>query len=630
MAFSAYSVAVRVSLVQDVTHGLARMSTALATTGRDVENLHGKLRAMGALTMGGAALLGGGMMGLHAMRAGLEEARKFQTEVANLRTLGIGEAATQDAVKFVKAMDVIGVSWTEKMRLFTEAQGVFRQSGVSGPGALAAAKLATPFLAQMRFANASLHPDEAGKMDASSMAMLRFVEMRGGLNSPQRFKEIATQGYKAIQGSKGNVSWELYRQFLATSGVAGQGMSDTAMFGQMEPVIGELKSRAGTAYMTSFNRLNGLVKLPNQVAHDLVNAGIWDGSKITWNSQGGIKAFAGNPLRDAQTFGTSQFDWYKANVLPWYQRAGFTPQQMDREDALIGGRTGGMMFSVFRRQQHVIEASVEAQRVAMTPEQAAAVGGRTLAGRRIQVSAQWANVKEAAGEALIPLAVAALGAFLPVLKAISDFSLKHPGMFKALILGFTGLSIMAVIGGYVLLLRAAFIGLGLVFSMLGGGGVIAGVVVGLGRLRAAMSILMIEGLLPWIGRLGLLFLRFMGPIGLVITAVALLITFWPQISAFFRKVKNGIADMLGIGAPGVVTTEQTNLLGGGERKRSPYVPSAAAMNRFASGGVVMMDGRKVGEIVSGHQAKATSQTRVGVVRHDPSATPAATAGGYHR
>lgn len=629
MSFSAYSVAVRLRLIENVTHGLTGMASRLAATGRSVDNLQGKLKTIGALAAGGAALIGVGAFGLHGLRAATEEAEKFQTQVANLRTLGIGEAATRDAVKFVKSMDIMGVSWTEKMKLFGEAQGIFRQSGLSGPAQLAAAKLATPYLAQMRFANAALHPDKAGQLDSSSLAMMRFVEMRGGLNSPQRFKQLADSGFKAIQASGGNVSWELYRQFLATGGVAAQGMSDTAMFGEMEPVIGELKSRAGTAYMTAFNRLNGLVKLPNQVAHDLVKAGIWDGSKIEWNSQGGVKQFHGNPLKDAQTFHTSQFQWYKANILPWYAREHMTGDQMDREDALIGGRTGGMLFSIFRRQQHVIEQSVHAQAAAMTPAQAAATAARTMRGRRLQVGAQWANVKEAAGEAILPLAVSALSALIPVLKSIADFSIKHPGMFKALILGFAGLSVMAVVGGYCMLLRSAFMALGLVMSLVGGGGG-ALQLVGAGfRMMAPWLI----RLVPWVLRGAAAFLEFIGPIGWTILAITALIAFWPQITAMFKGIKNWLSDLdIFHRKPGHGWNDVKPNFAPGQPEQGPsrYVPTSGDMKAFAVHGTVHIDGKKVGAIVSGHQAKAIGQTQVGVVRHDPGATPAAPGAGATR
>jgi hypothetical protein len=263
------------------------------------------------------------------------------------------------------------------MKRMVEAQGVFRESGLSGPDALRGAEIAAPLLSKIAFANAALHPDKAGQMDTNALAMMRFVEMRGGVNDPKQFNTIANLGYKAIQTSGGNVSWDLYRQFMATGGVAAQGMNNKALFGEMEPIIGELKSRAGTAYMTAFNRLTGITRVPNQVAHELVNQGLWDGSKIEWNSQGGIKTMRGNPLKDMGTFSASQIEWYVKNVIPMYDRMKLSDPDRNREDALLGGRTGGMMFSIIRRQLGPIGLSVAAQAKAMDIDQAGGAAANT-------------------------------------------------------------------------------------------------------------------------------------------------------------------------------------------------------------------------------------------------------------
>jgi len=62
---------------------------------------------------------------------------------------------------------------------------------------------------------------------------------------------------------------------MAKAGTAAFGLSNKALFAELEPIIGELKgSSAGDALMTAYNRLNGIIKLPNQVTHDLMKMGI--------------------------------------------------------------------------------------------------------------------------------------------------------------------------------------------------------------------------------------------------------------------------------------------------------------------------------------------------------------------
>jgi hypothetical protein len=233
-------------------------------------------------------------------------------------------------------------------------------------------------------------------------------------------------------------------------------------------------------------------------------------------------------------------------------------------------------------------------------------------------------------------------------------------------------------------LRAAFMGLGMVFQALR----IPGLVVMFGRLGSALGILgggALRALLPLVARLAPLFLRFLGPVGLAITAIFLLVRYWPQISSFLGKVRDGFVGLIqrvlgwvgrlfktkapagstvGSGAQtdgqGNVVRGPLRFYGGGApmganalaglgpesrrryirpdgsvsnveiRTRSPYVRGRAHQGPNGGGGDVYMDGRKVGDVVAGHLSKAIGQTRVGVARHDPRATPAAPAGGYSR
>jgi hypothetical protein len=271
--------------------------------------------------------------------------------------------------------------------------------------------------------------------------------MKGGVNNPALFNSLANSGYKAITSSGGNVNWSLYRQFMATGGVAAKGLSNDSLFGQMEPVIGELKSRAGTAAMTAYNRLMGIVRLPNQVAHELVNAGIWDGSKIAWNSQGGIKAMKGNPLKDKELFTQSQFDWYQKYVIPMYASQHLTQADMARQDALIGGRTGGMLFSLYRTQADPIRASLAAQRKAMGIDDSYNAAKNTTAGKFAAAQAKFQNLMIEYGSAVLPLVNKALDHLLPMMKSLGDWMGRHAGIVKALAVSFAVLGGGLVVGG---------------------------------------------------------------------------------------------------------------------------------------------------------------------------------------
>src|SRR5579863_4194192 len=257
--FEAYSVGIRLKLIDGVAAGLAGLSSSfaifnrhIATSQAGLTGIEMQMRRLRTMGLVGGAMAGVGVAGLSLFKGPIEEAAKFQQQVQKFKLYGLGDAVTAEATKFAQGMNIIGTSYTDAMRLMNEAQGVFREGGLSGSAALAGAKLAAPMLAKIDFAAAGLDDETRARMHTQGLAMLRFIEMRGGLQDAKKFNEIADAGWKAIWTSGGNVNWEQYRQFMARGGVAAQGLSSEALFGKLEPIIGELKgSTAGTALMTA-------------------------------------------------------------------------------------------------------------------------------------------------------------------------------------------------------------------------------------------------------------------------------------------------------------------------------------------------------------------------------------------
>lgn len=528
--FDSYKVSVRLHLINGVTGGLAAISAQLGLfnksivkTQAELDTLHAKMQKiakMGAIG-GGAAAAGVGMA--HLFKAPLDEAKKFDQAVGKFKLFGMSDKVNAEAVRFAKSMNIIGSSYTENMKLITEAQGVFRESGASDDEALKAAKLAAPFLAKVAMATSSLDGESAAKMKTSSLAMLRYIEMSGGLQSPEKFKQLADGGWRMIQTSGGAVDWEQLRQFKARAGIAAQSMTPEAMAG-MEPIIGELKgSTAGFGLRTAWNRLNGIIKIPNQVAHTLVDNGLWDASKVNWNSQGGIKSFNGNPLKDSNLMMQNQIEFYEKDILPMYAKMGLnTPEDRARMNGMIFGSTGGTLFSLLDKQLSVVHRSIEAYRKSLGIDDSADVASKTLTGKELDMHAKWKDVLEQLGETVLPLAIKGIEGLTAGLTAFNTFANQNRDTVRTLALSFAGLAGAMMFGGTVMLLKAGFDGLGLVIG-------------GIGR-----SVL-------FLGRALL-----MNPIGLTITAIAaaayLLYRNWDTVGPYVKKTWEVIKHLFKSGA----------------------------------------------------------------------------------
>ena len=563
----------------------SNVSQVLGVLGRDVLGFHAKVKDLQGglnrvkLALAGALAIGAGVEMAAQFKAPIEKAMEFEQVVARFRQFGLGSKLNDDAVAFAKNMNIAGASYTDAMRNMIEAQGVFRESGLAGPEALRGAKLSAPVLAKIDFANRILDPDHVGSRHVAGLDMLRFIEMKGGVNDPRLFNALADQGYKAIQSSGGNVNWSLYRQFMANGGVAARGLSNDALFGQMEPVIGELKSRAGTALMTSFNRLTGITRVPNQVAHNLVNAGIWDGSKIQWNAMGGIKAMTGNPLKDKEMFASSQFDWYQKYVMPMYRAQNMTPADMARMDAQIGGRTGGMMFSLFRTQEGPIRASLAAQRKAMGIDDSYKAAKGTTAGKFADAQAKFNNLMIEAGSAILPLVNRALAYLLPMMKGLADWMGRNSAVVKGVMVSIGVLTAGLVVAGAAALAMAA--------------GPVALWTAGVALAGSALA-----GLITWIG-------------GWNVVMSALKFTLDMFIHPFtnFAEMIGKIAGFLGFGGGTVPSQTPPKPIGSPPKAQVVQVDSN-----------VWLNGDKVGRSMTRHFISLNNRPQPGGTQFDPFAT----------
>lgn len=138
------------------------------------------------LAAGGAfvplAITAGALYAGHAL---YESAKDLDTERARFRQLGLSGAQNAEAFNFVDKMRVFGSSKAENMRNFREAQGVFRESGLEGSEALEGAKLAAPVLAKLNLLAKAFGGENAEKLQTANMAMLRYVELSGGLKNAE-------------------------------------------------------------------------------------------------------------------------------------------------------------------------------------------------------------------------------------------------------------------------------------------------------------------------------------------------------------------------------------------------------------------------------------------------------------
>lgn len=593
MSFEAYSVAVRLKLIDGVSGGLMALAGQFSALNRQAQSTHGHLsdieKQLSRLkTMGfvGGAMAGAGAFGLSLFKAPIEEAKQFQTEVARFASLGFGDRVNSEAVKFATGMKTFGTSARENMTLVSDAMAVFKD--------LHHAELAAPIMARMKFANQAVF-GEGGKANESKfMDMLKVIEFRRGLSSPAEFETQVNFVQKVIAGSRNRVDATQLLAALKTGGVALSGRSNEAFYLGSEPLIQEFGgSRYGTAAMSIYQNL---VQARGTITaqQELYRLGLLDPSKVQFNQLGMLKkampgAFKGSSILENE----GELALLEKVLLPAFAAKGINSEEdVIRELGMIlGNRTGSGLMSRIFQQRETLKKQVGANSSAQDIGQLDAAARNTLAGKEIELHAKWRDVLKELGTTVLPIAIKAVEGLTSVVKGIVGFAREFPTLTKWLTIGFGVLSGIVAAGGVMMMATAGFKALGLAMVVSKG--------VGIGSM-----------LIQTAGGFGQVALA----LGAVWGAIQVIKLGAAAYELYKASHHEGV----------VLSAESQRRIAAGELNHpAPTVrtgPSdfmADRQARTANNSLVLnMDGRKVGEIVSGHQARAASRPQTGATSFD--------------
>ncbi|MCI4427760.1 MAG: hypothetical protein JHC40_01190 [Burkholderiales bacterium] len=645
MSIEAYKIAVKIALVENVTAGLASLSRHFIATNKSAEELQTRLTSIGKMALLGGGALAAGGFGLKLLHGPLEEAKKYQIEMAKLQAQGVGDAALAQADKYAKAQKIIGASSTDTLKMLAESQSVLRD--------FEHAKEVTPLLLRMKFGIESVmaqgghgsgHGEKAQRM---FMDALKVAELRGALNDPisgkfseERFHKTLDLMTKAYTASGGLVKPSEYLNMIKTGGVSVKGLSDNSFFFGMMHMMQEMGgTRVGTSLMSGYqNWVMG--RTTQQVAEEMAKAGMIDPSQIKYGKTGHITKVLPGALQQAQLFRENPFEYLEKVVLPQARSKGVQDgQQMtDYLDKLYSNRTWGNLLNTMYRERANIHKHMAAGGQATGIDELAKIGAGGLPGKEIDYEAKLANLKLVLGEKILPLAVYGLEKLIGVLDRVTAFAREWPTLTKVLVVGFAALSGLAVVAGGILLFASAFRALaviwqftrlGLVFSSLMSG-------VGSGLRIAGQAVL-------FLGRALL-----MNPIGLIVTGIAvaafLLWKNWdsikPKLLELWESIKTGFHTFIHMYLSGwqslfnfLIDGINKLLPKAMELNRVTFADDYAKSNLPQKGGspyvvpnkgqtvqvntVLNMDGRQVATAVTTHQAREANRPGMGASTFDP-------------
>ncbi|CAJ0743697.1 phage tail tape measure protein [Ralstonia mannitolilytica] len=521
-------------------NGRARAQAAVQRTADKIRTRAGNLAAAGA----GASVAG--MATGAPIWKGIGESKHYELEKTRIAALGLGDAATKESIEFAKQMKAYGVSQVDKAELMRDALSVFADAHH--------AEMVLPTLAKMKFANAAVFGQAQGaENERMFLDLLKVVELRGGLSSPDEFRKQADMIQRVITATGGRVQSDQWLQVIKRGGLAAKGMDSEAFFYALEPVVQEMGGNTvGTALMSAYQNLyQG--KTTKRTLGNLDRLGlIADRSKVKEDKAGQVSFMDPGALKGADVFRKSQFEWLETVLLPTLAEKGITgkDQVLDAIGGIFSNRTASNLMAQMYLQRDQIHKNMRLNKGADSIDQLDARAKALPQGKELEALARVHDLQKEIGEKVLPLYASALEWVARAASGVTKFMQENPGLAKAMAVGVGALAASLLVLGPIMLAIASVLGpyamLYLVMGKMGiAGGVLSGVLRGL------------AGAFTWVmravGLLGRVLL--MNPIGLLVTAIGvaayLIYQYWEPISGFFRGLWGQVKEAFNGGIGGV-------------------------------------------------------------------------------
>ncbi|WP_250481382.1 hypothetical protein [Caballeronia sp. NCTM5] len=492
------------------------------------------MQGVGAnMAIGGFAARSTGTHILGGLGQTLGEAKKVQNEIARIQALGLGEHATQDAVKFARGMKVYGASTSDNMTMMRDSMSIFADSHH--------AKVATPILSKMKFANDVVYGGEhAEDNERMFMNMLKVIELRGGTKDQATFLDEANRVQKVISATGGRVGGDQWMEFIQRGGVAAKSLSKDAFFYQMEPLIQEMRGSAGKGLMSGYqNLIEGRTTV--RAARKLMNLGLLDSKKVEYDKNGHVKAFADGALLNSEQFKSSPYEWMKETLLPALAKKGITDEKaiVSTIGSMFTNSTASNLFTTMFLQRNQIAKNERQNKVAADIDTLSGIAQEQTSGKELAAMAKLRDLKNEIGQRVTPLYNAGLDKTRSLAERLLTVVKAHPGAAKAVITVLAVFAALLAVCGTLTIALAAILGpLALLrFSMavlgMKGGLLTRGLGLAVGAFRMFGSAAMFAGRA-----------LLMNPIGLAITAlVAVIVLAAYAIYTHWDTIKSGASSL---------------------------------------------------------------------------------------
>lgn len=415
MAFEMYSVAVKLSLINNVSAGLSLISKSLGAAGTDADRLNSKLASIGKQAAIGGAMFAGGVAIAGLFKAPLDAARQYDLAFTKFKTMNLGAEVNRQADGFARSANVLGVSAKDMMASLSESVGLF--------GNFDLAKKLAPQIAGLNAANSAIFAGKVGHIDeGSTRALMKFIDRRGGTHDEATFMRNLNLAERMVTGSGGFIKFRDLDQFSQMGGTAFRGLSDEGILNMSLLLQEQGGAKAGTSLMSTYQNLIA-GRTPKKTMAMLAEYGLGDLKMETHGAVGGkqIKSLVMGNIKNGELLQANPPEWIRSVFLPALSAHGVTgeSQVLKATNDLISNRTASNQASIMGTQQLQLIRDANLARNAMGVDQVQKAYADDPNSKFANLTARWNDLLVNLGNAILPTVIGALEKLIPMVQSAS-------------------------------------------------------------------------------------------------------------------------------------------------------------------------------------------------------------------
>jgi hypothetical protein len=465
--FEAYKVAVKITLVNEVTKNLTAMSALFGKLGKDVDVLQSKLNKLKKVAVVGGVSLGAGLLGLKAFGKMLKPGEDYahQLNIMNMAGLKQQEIAEATAAAWQLTGKVLTTTATGNLKTILDLRNVFGSTKEAIAYAPEIARIGTV----MRASSEGSVKDNA---DNLAYSIAKALDIRGAVNSPAVFSEQAEAMAKVITAFQGRVLPSDYQQLFKYSRQATQGLSNQFLYEELPSLMMEMKGKSGSGgqggfgtSLAAFYRFFVQGTMTKSAMAGLQSIGLLPQGVGLKTTTVGTQLKFGEHVKNVDLAATDPFLYTENVIMPLIRKKYGDHLSKEKLNLIIGQiMKGAPQLAIFAVEQYANKAqnihrdqklikqaasSTQAIKMAMSADPVTAMAALT---------AQWTNFEAAFTMGVIPILVPGLISLTRWLNEFSQWMRDNPNFTKYVAEGFMGVSALLVTMGTITL-PAATIGI---------------------------------------------------------------------------------------------------------------------------------------------------------------------------